>query len=232
MNLNVEDKIRNKVPEFMYVFRDVLEKIFVQKDYSINAKIIVQELKHKNIDIIKLKKFMEKLPDGQWNLKIFLDNIEDINTIFGISNEEITKLNIEEIDEKDLPQLKWSMLIEMMTEYSRFSTEFYDALKYNETGGLSISQLKLLNEVTLTFKLIKEISSELYKQYGKKKLSSSNLENFNKERLIIEYLFLRLVYISMNIEKANDEKFEKFARLLGMERISLTYQVTYKKLYN
>ena len=103
----------------------------------------------------------EDKPEEQWNLKIFFKNIDKLNELFGISDELIRKCSVEELTNKNIQEIRWKVLVDSMLEYSKFAKEFYDALKYNETSDMSISEIKLLNEIMLVFKYIQEQSKEL-----------------------------------------------------------------------
>ncbi|NQU78618.1 hypothetical protein HQ545_02515 [Candidatus Woesearchaeota archaeon] len=170
---------------------------------------------------------MSKLPEGEWSVNVFVDNIEELNEIFGLSDQEIVQQAVTELGKEDIPQVRWKIVIESLTEYSRFSTEFYDALKYNISSDLSVSQLKLLNEFMLTFKIIKKTSVELYDKFRNRKLSQRNIRELNKVRVVLEFFILRLLYISINLKNTDDKKFEQYAKLLGKERIALMYQKAY-----
>ncbi|MBS3114439.1 hypothetical protein J4448_05030 [Candidatus Woesearchaeota archaeon] len=226
------DQFSSKVEEFMSTVRTYLDKLFIEKDHSINAKLVLNELKRRNIDIEKLNEFMKTLPEEQWNLKIFFKNIDKLNELFGISDELIRKCSVEELTNKNIQEIRWKVLVDSMLEYSKFAKEFYDALKYNETSDMSISEIKLLNEIMLVFKYIQEQSKELYNKYKDIKLSSFTILKFNETRIPIEYFLLRIIYIFMHLDKAKDKKFEYFAKLLGSERISVLYQLGFKPNYN
>jgi len=220
----VNEHISSRVNEFMSIFRLVLDKLFVQKDHKINAHIIINKLKEKKINVDQINGFMSKLPEGQWNLKIFLDNAKELNDIFGISDEDIVEYSVDNLSKEEIIKTRWKVLVESMLEYSQFATEFYDALKYNDSADLSQSQIKLLNEFMMTFKLIKRDSKKLYDSYCNKRLSESTMKKFNTARIHLEFLLLRILYISLNLKEASDKKFETFAKLLGTERVSLDYQ--------
>lgn len=216
----------------MSVFNGVLEKLFIKKNHTINAKLVIAHLKERKVDIQKVQEFMDQLPEGEWNLKVFSENISELNEIFGVSNEEILEQSVTQVTVSDIPKVRWEVIIESLSEYSRFSTEFYDALKYNVSADLTVSQLKLLNEFMLVFRLIKETSKELYGRFKTRKYSVRNLTEINKTRIVLEFLILRLLYISLNLKNADDTNFEKFAKLLGKERISLIYQKRHLPKFN
>lgn len=222
----------SKVNELMSIFRMVLDKLFIQKDHNINVMIVLNKLKEKNIDIEKVKAFMDTLPEGSWNIKTFMDNVEKLNEMFGLSDAEITEYSVSNVTEEDIKTIRWEVLVESMLEYSRFSTEFYDALKYNNTEGLSISQIKLLNELMMVFKVIKKSSKEIYEQFHNRRLSEQVIKKFNICRIPIEFLVLRILYIALNLKDADDKKFDYFAKLLGTERISITYQKQFALRYS
>ncbi len=226
-NVNTQHYSYNKVSDFMSVFNNVLEQLFVKKNHTINAKLVISHLQQRQLDTKKIQSFMTKLPEGEWSVKVFVDNIEELNEIFGLSDQEIVEQAVTELNKEDILQVRWKTIIESLTEYSRFSSEFYDALKYNVASDLSVSQLKLLNEFMLIFKLIKETSVELYDKYRYKKLSKRNVKELNEVRIVLEFFLLRLLYISINIKNADDKKFEEYAKLIGKERISLMYQKKY-----
>lgn len=224
MNItNIEGSI-SKTNEFMSVFRIILDNLFAKNDYTMDAKVILQTLKEKEIDSNKIKLFLNSLPEGQWNIKTFLNNIEKINELFGVSDETILECGLKKYTKTDLEKVKWQLLLESELDYSKFSNEFYDALKYNNSTNLSISKLKLLNEMMMTFKLIKEESKRLYNKYKDTTPSTKKLSNFNSVRIPSEFLILRILYIFMNLKDANEEKINQFAQLLAIERISVMYQ--------
>ncbi|MCK4670255.1 MAG: hypothetical protein KAT43_03550 [Nanoarchaeota archaeon] len=229
---NAEQYISSKVNGFMSIFNFVLDKLFIQKTSKLNVTIVLNEIKKREIDLKKIQEFMDTLPDGEWNLKIFVDNIEKLSEIFGVSDEDILQYSVEPLHKKDMSKFKWELLISSMLEYSKFATQFYDALKYNKSGGLSLSRIKLLNEMMKVFKLIKEVSKEIYERYHEKQLTPGGLKKFNELILPLEFLMLRILYISLNLQEANDDKFGYFAKLLGTERIVLLYNIKTKPRYN
>lgn len=220
----VNNRVYSKVDDFMSIFRIVLDKLFIEKDNSVNAKIVMAKLKEKEISIDKVKAVFSAFPEGEWNIKVFLDNVEKLNEVWGISDEEIRGYCVSEVSAKDVVAVRYRMLIDSMVEYSKFSTEFYDALKYNNVNGLSVARLKLLNEFMLVFSYLKKLSEQIYKTFEHKKFSEDNLNKLNKYRLPIEFLMLRVLYVSINLKDANDTTCQGFAELLGKERISLMYQ--------
>lgn len=229
---HLENQVNNKINGFMILFRLILEKLFVQKDQKINALLVINELKKREIDVDKIKEFMKSLPEGEWNIKIFIDNLEELNEIFGVSDEEIRKYSINNPTSQDIINVRKQILIESMLEYAQFSKEFYDSLKFNNSDHLSLAHIELLNEFMMVFKFIRDNSEELYKRYKDKKVSMVNFNKFNIIRLPIEYLLLRIVYISLNLNNANEDKLREFAELLGKERISLQYQKIILPKYN
>lgn len=231
-NVNTRHNSYSKVSDFMLVFNQVLEKLFVKKNHTINAKLIINQLKERKVDIDKVQEFMNRLPKGEWNLKVFADNIDELNKIFGVSNEQILEYSVTNVDEKDIPEIRWKIIIESLSEYSRFSTEYYDVLKYNVSADLSVAQIKLLNEFMLVFKLIKDTSKDLYDRYKNKKFTKKNIIKVNESRIVLEFFILRILYISLNLKKADNNQFERFAKLLGKERISLLYQKKYMRLFS
>ena len=185
-----------------------------------------------DIDIIKLNQFLTKLPEGEWTLSIFVENVEALNEFFGVSDEYIKNCFVDHQTDSDVNNIKWQILVDSMLEYTKFSNEYYDALKYNSTSNLSISKIKLLNELMMTFKLIKEESKKLYEKYEPKKFSKKLLQQFNLERITLEFLLLRILYIALNIKIVTDENLEKFAKILSLERISLNYHKTILQKHN
>jgi hypothetical protein len=218
----------NTVEDLMTLFRTALDKLFITSS-NLNSKIIYEQLKEREINIDKINKLFNELPKGEWNIKVFFDNINQLNEIFGVSNEEILKYSIEDLDKKNLEEIRWQLLIESMLEYTKFSQEFYDALKYNINNEFSDSKLKLLNEFMLTFKKIKKESQLIYDKYKNKKISSRNKSNFNSERIPIEFLTLRIFYIIINLKNIDDNDYEYYSKLLSLERISISYQKTILK---
>jgi hypothetical protein len=219
-----KENISSNVDAFMLIFRGVLEKLFVYRENNINADMVLNELKEKKIDIKKVEEFFQTLPKEEWNIKTFLDNIPKINEIFGISDEEIKACCVTKVTERDLLNIRFKVIVNSMLEYSRFSNEFYDALKYNITDDLSISRMKLLNEMMLIFKYIRDNSKEIYSHFEKRRYNLRDMGKLNLNRLPLEFLLLRILYVSINLRDAEDSKLEYFAKLLGKERISLVYQ--------
>jgi len=213
------NKASIKVHVFIDIYRNFLDKLFLGNQHRINATVISQQLKNKEIDIIKVKEFLGKLPEGQWEIKTFIDNLEGLNEIFGISDDEIHKASVYKINKRDVVKVRWHMIVDSMTEYSKFSSEFYDALKYNK-AKLTVGRLKLMNELMKIFKYIKETSSKLFQEYENKQYSKTNLRRFNSQRIAIEFFMLRLLYLFMNM-KNDEEYFLKYSKLLGLERISI-----------
>lgn len=227
-----EINLHGNVNNFLSIFGFIFEKMFVKKDFQLDSEVVLRELQKRELDVIQLKYFMDKLPSGEWTLKIFIDNIESLTHLFGISDEFIRKCFIKNKTDAEIDQIKWQVLANSMLEYTKFSNEYYDALKYNNSSGLSISKIKLLNELMMTFKLIKEKSKELYEKYHNKKYSKTHIQSFNLEKLPIEFLVLRMLYIALNIKDASNEKLEELAKLLSLERISLIYHKNLLPRYN
>lgn len=210
------------VERYVSVFRTVFEKLFVNKNQKINAAVILSTLKQEEINVHKLKQFFDILPKDEWSLKTFFDHINELNEIFKISDEYIQDHAVTKVSASDIKDIRWEILLESMLEYSRFTTEFYDVLKYNKSI-LSYARLRLLNELMLVFMFVKEDSKKIYDRYKNQKFSNQVLLKFNQDRLGIEFLMLRILYVLLHLDKANDETINHYAELIGKERISLLY---------
>jgi hypothetical protein len=80
----------------------------------------------------------------------------------------------------------------------------------------------------MTFDIIKKDSTALYKKFNNKKYNKSIQNKFNLSRIPLEFLMLRILYIIINLKDAKDKEYEYYAKLLNIERISLTYQIVKK----
>ena len=216
-------QVSGYVEPFVSVFRTVFEKLFVDKNEKINAVVILNQLKEEKIDIQKLKQFFSKLPDGEWSLKIFFDHTNEINDVFLLSDEYIKKYAVTNVSAADIENIRWEILLESMLEYSKFSNELYDALKYNK-AHLSQARLRLLNELMLIFKYTKEQSKVIYEKFKNQKFSSKTLIKFNQYRIAIEFLMLRILYVLLHLADADDKTISHYAELVGKQRISLLTQ--------
>src|SRR3989344_580965 len=216
-------QVSGYVEPFVSVFRTVFEKLFVDKNEKINAVVILNQLKEEKIDIQKLKQFFSKLPDGEWSLKIFFDHTNEINEVFLLSDEYIKKYAVTNVSAADIENIRWEILLESMLEYSKFSNELYDALKYNK-AHLSQARLRLLNELMLIFKYTKEQSKVIYEKFKNQKFSSKTLIKFNQYRIAIEFLMLRILYVLLHLADADDKTISHYAELVGKQRISLLTQ--------
>ena len=226
------DEISTNIDKFVSVFRYIFDAMFVKNDYNIiHANVVLGKLKERELDIKKIESFLAKLPEGQWNFKIFLDNLDELNKIFGISDEYIMKNSTMPTKKGDINNIRWEIILQALVDYTKFSNEFYDAFKYNNNDKLSTAQIKLLNELMLIFKYIKESSKYLYENYSHKKYSQRIFEELNEDRAIIEYFLLRILYVSLNLKKTDNKRIENYAKLLGKERISITTKKMFMPRY-
>lgn len=220
--------ILNSVEKYFSSFGFIFDKFFQNKDLKIDAEIVLHKIKGKTIDIEKLKSFLSDLPSEQWTIDVITSRVDEINSLFGITDEEILKHCVRDISEKELETVRWNILVLSMLESSKFANEYYDALKYNQNTKISFQKMKLLTELMMVFKYIKENSKKIYEKFEHANYNKKNLDKFNLIRFSIELLWMRILFIFFNLKEASDKKIEKFTEVLAKERISIAYQ---KRLY-
>ena len=109
------DEISTNIDKFVSVFRYIFDAMFVKNDYNIiNANVVLGKLKERELDIKKIESFLAKLPEGQWNFKIFLDNLDELNKIFGISDEYIMKNSTMPTKKGDINNIRWEIILQAL----------------------------------------------------------------------------------------------------------------------
>ena len=227
-----KDHILEQVEDYFSSFNSIFYKLFNNKSDNINALIILEKLKEKKIDIHKLETFIMSLPEERWNIELIENKINEINDIFGITNEEIKVLCVNEVKEKDIINIKWDLLVLSLLESSKYSNEYYDSLKYNQNANLSLIKIKLLNELMLVFKFLKESSSASYDKFKNRKYSKKNIMLLNPRLFQINLLWMRVLYVLFNLKDTNNKKTESLIRVLSEDRISLSHQKIIYHKYN
>jgi len=190
----------------------------------------IQKEKEKKVDADKIKNFFKSMPDDRWSISLLNDRADELNSVFGISDNEVTKHCVTEVNKLDLNLIKWDLEKMSLQESAKFASEYYDAFKYNQNENLSINKIKLLNELMLTFKYIKENSNIIYSKFETRKYSDSAVSKFRIMSLPLVLLWLRILHVMFRVQSVKDTDIVKFVRLLSMERISISYQKIHKKM--
>ena len=191
--------------KFFNSFGTIFDNYFVKKDQKANALIVLQQLNEKQIDADEIKEILKSLPDSEWSMKVLFDNAKKLNSIFKLNDKEIKKYCVNDFSARELKELKWELSKQIILESSKYANNFYDALKYDKNEKLSIVKMKLLNEMMLTLKYIKESSQKLYNDFKDAKYSANSVKKFNLRDIPIEFLWLRILYIMVNIENKKIE---------------------------
>ncbi len=226
------DSILEQVEDYFSSFSFIFDKLFNDKSDNINALIILEKLKEKKIDIHKLENFIMSLPEERWTIELIENKINEINDIFGITNEEIKVHCVNEVRDKDIINIKWDLSVLSLLESSRYSNEYYDSLKYNQSANLSLIKIKLLNELMLVFKFLKESSSASYEKFKNRKYSKKNIGLLNPRLFQIDLLWMRVLYVLFNLKDTDNNKTEKLIKVLSEDRISLSHQKIISQKYN
>ena len=226
------DSILEQVEDYFSSFSFIFDKLFNDKSDNINALIILEKLKEKKIDIYKLENFIMSLPEERWTIELIENKINEINDIFGITNEEIKVHCVNEVRDKDIINIKWDLSVLSLLESSRYSNEYYDSLKYNQSANLSLIKIKLLNELMLVFKFLKESSSASYEKFKNRKYSKKNIGLLNPRLFQIDLLWMRVLYVLFNLKDTDNNKTEKLIKVLSEDRISLSHQKIISQKYN
>ncbi len=227
-----KEPILGSVERYFSAFGFILDKFFKSTNQKVNAIVVLEKLKEKTVDPNKLKTFLDSLPEGRWTIQVIKEKAEQINNLFGISEDEIRKHCVTKVNETDLEVLKWELNIQSMLESSKYANQYYDALKYNQSSKLSMPKMRLLNELMQTFTYIKDHSKKAYDIYENARYSKSQLEKFNSLRFLVDFLWLRVLYVLFNLSDADDEKINRLTRILSMERISVSRQKKIGQKYN
>lgn len=205
---------------YLHALRNVFGEAFVHKSNA-NKQVIKAHLDQKEVDSQALQAFFDQLPVGEWDWYVFVEHAEQLHELFGVADEELKEVAVTPLGSQELLELKWEFTLQVLREYKKFSAEFYDALKYNDNTHLSREELHLLTELMTTFKHIKEWSSSIKEHYENKKPRKQLLTELNQQRIPIEFLLLRILYIFTR--DSTPEQTDTYADLLARERIGLAY---------
>lgn len=208
---------------YLHALRDVFGEAFVHKNTA-NKQVIKAHLDQKEVNSQALQTFFSQLPAGEWDWYLFVEHAEQLHELFGVSDEELKEVAVTPLSNQELLELKWEFTLQVLREYKKFSAEFYDALKYNNNTHLSREELHLLTELMTTFKHIKEWSSSIKESYENKKPRKQLLAELNTQRIPIEFLLLRILYIFTR--ETTPKQADTYADLLARERIGLVYTKT------
>ncbi|MBD3259399.1 hypothetical protein GF371_02085 [Candidatus Woesearchaeota archaeon] len=224
--------ILTQIERYFSTFGFIFDKFFNSRSQKINAVVVLQKLKEKTVDLQKVEAFFSSLPADRWTINTIAKKSEEINELFGMSNEEIRGHCVTEVNDKDLINLKWELQVQSMLESAKFANEYYDALKSNQNPNLSEVKMKLLNELMLVFKYIKDSSKKIFDRYEHAKYNKRNINQFNLLRFPIELLWMRTLYVLFNLKDADEKKIEELTRILATERISISHQKIQSPRFN
>lgn len=212
------------VEQILIGFRSILGKAFIENKVRINATVVLHAIKTKEFDKNTLLDIIFNLPKEEWNLKLVIEKLKECNAIMGISDEYLKKTAVHNVNTNELKELKWSIIVEMMLEYAKFTKEFYDMLKYSEVPNMPREKHMLMLEIMQTLKYIHMNANDIYERFNGKKISSQKLGGVTQRRLIIEALLLRIYHILLHIKERS--LWVHYHDVLARERIGYTYQKT------
>jgi hypothetical protein len=221
--------IIDQINSYFSGFGTLFNNFFNNKNPKLNATLVLQKIKEKKIDPEKLKNFLDSMPNDRWSVEFLLNKSDELNALFGLSESEIAKHCITEVSKTDMKSIKWELQKMSLQESAKYANEYYDAFKYNQNEKLSINKMKLVNELMLTFKLIKENSNKISNQYENAKANDRIIRKFNLMAFPLELLWLRILFVMFKLQNATNQDIDKLTRILSMERISIGYQKIYKK---
>jgi len=225
-------ELGSEIESFFSMFGTVFERFFNSNDPKLNAMIILEKLKDKYVNPSKLQEFLDSLPEDRWSVKTISERQKSLAELFGISNEEIREQCISKVNEQDIAAIKWEMNVLSMLDSATFAAQYYDALKYNQNPKLSLAKMKMMNELLLVFKYLKDSSKKIYEKYEHKKYNKRLESEFHSIKFGIDLLWIRILYVLFNLNNADNAKIDKLRSILAHERISLAHQKIIMPRYN
>ncbi len=201
-------------------FRTVIEKSFIKVNYKVNAVVILQKIKTLDIDKDKIVLKIKNLSEDEWSYKYLVSTLKELDEIMKISDDFLRKHAVQELQGRDLTEVKWEIMKGMLTDYAKFTKEFYDSLKYSQNSKLGRKRYLLMIELMNALKKIYDASKQLIDKFSQKKYNKTSFKKFMSTRIALEHLLLRVFYILLNIDK--EENFIKYRDVLSREIIEYT----------
>jgi len=200
---------------------EIFSNIFINKkpklSHQLNAELIINAIKSKDIDKKKYIQIIRNLPEEQWSFKEFQNISEKLNSLLGLSDDYLKENAYETLEGNDLIEVKWELEKIILRDYSKFSKELYDLLKYSKNPNLDRNMSMLMITLMRTLKVIHETSSSLFQKYYLKKYNASSYKKIVISRQPLEHLLLRIMFILLNIEKK--AKIPSYRNVLSRETI-------------
>jgi hypothetical protein len=202
--------------------RNILDYSFIRPkvDHKLNSKIILHEIKNIEFDKEKIVSFIKNLSEDEWTYSYVFNTLKELDNIIKISDEFIKKHAIEELKAKDLLEIKWDIMNNMMLDYAKFSKECYDTLKYSENYKIDKEKRLLMLNIMEAFDKIHKSSKDLVDRFYNKNFNKNSFKKFMETRIAIDHLMLRVNYILLNIE--NKDKLKKYREILSNEIVEYT----------
>lgn len=210
--------------------RDLLDRNFLKKKedvkHKVNAKIILDAIKTRDIDKEKYISTIKNLSEEEWSQGYLVETIDKLNDIIGISDEFLKNNSVDNIeDASDLKETKWELAKMNMRDYAKFSKEFYDSLKYSRTVGFDRDRRMLMLTIMEVLKKIHESAKDITSRFYNKRYNNNSFKRFMETKMALDHLFLRVMFILLNIE--NDGSIRKYRTILAHE--SAEYNMSQKK---
>jgi len=208
-----------RLNESLFVgFRNILIKEFINP--KVNAEVILQGIKDLKVDKAKIISKIKNLSEDEWSLNYLIDVLKELDSIMGVDDEFLRKNALDELDDKNLLEVKWELMKRMMVDYTRFSKEFYDSLKYSQNSSLSKEKYLLMIELMEALLKIHITCKELKDKFHNKTFNKTSFNKFMKSRMAVEHILLRINFILLNMDKK--DKLEHYTKVLSLELIEFS----------
>lgn len=203
-------------------FREILETSFINADHKANADILLQAIKTKEVDSEKIVSKIKNLSEDEWSLKYVLEQLNELNDLLGISDKFLKEHAVTDMNDSDFKEVKWELMKRVVRDYSKFSKEFYDSLKYSRNTTLDRDTRMLMLAIMEALQKVHEASKALTDKYFHKKFNATSLKKFMDVRMPMEQLLFRVYFILLNMDKT--EKLAKYRDVLTRELLEFTVQ--------
>lgn len=205
----------NFFEEWFSGLRIVFEKSFIDSNNEVNAQVILQKIKTIKVDQNLLTTKIKNLSDNYWSQKYFLNTLKEFDEIIGISDDFIRKNAVTKVTDAELKEIKWRIMTEIMVDYSKYTKEFYDSLKYSQNTDMDFNRHRLMITIMDALKVVNDSAKTLVDKYFNKKFNVNSFKKFVDSRLAIEQLMLRIYFIMLNIDQK--DKIIHFKNILSQE---------------
>lgn len=192
--------------------RDVFKQSFISPRVNVNSVVILAKIKNIDIDKSLITSKIKDLKEDYWSPEYFITILNEFDEIVGISDDFLKSNAVTELSISDLKELKWDLMNDLMIDYSKFTKEFYDSLKYSQSTNLKVNKHRLMIAIMDALNIVHDGSKELTQKYSNKRFNNSSYKKFISSRLAMEHIMLRIYFIMLNIN--NKDKLLLYRRIL------------------